>query len=95
MTDASGLVEDEQVAAFLRAQIQDGTIAVGQPVQATGLASRTGSPLRACARALRRLAREGLLTQYPGLGYYVTNRPGRKAKDGDERWVPRQRASSA
>ena len=95
MSDASGLVKDEQVAASLRAQIQDGTIADGQPVQATELAARTGSPLLACARALQRLAREGLLTRYPGLGYYVTNRPAARTKDGHEPRIPRQRASTA
>lgn len=95
MTDASGFVECERVAASLRAQIRDGMIAGGWPVQATEVAARTGSPLLACARALECLMREGLLTRYPGLGYYVAARPVAGPKDGYEERVPRQRASGA
>jgi DNA-binding GntR family transcriptional regulator len=94
MADASGLVEYEQVAASLRGQIRDGTIASGQPVQATDFAAHTGSPLRACARALECLRQEGLLTRYPGLGYHAA-RPAAGTEDGDKQRIPRQRATSA
>lgn len=95
MTDDSGLGEGGQAAAFLRAQIWDGTVAAGQPVLAIELAAWSGSPVLACARALQRLAEEGLLIHCPGLDYYVSSRPAARAKDGHEPRVPRQRASSA
>jgi DNA-binding GntR family transcriptional regulator len=61
------------LAASLRAQISDGTLKPGQPApSATGLAAARGWSRQTCARALRNLAGEGLLTRYPGLGYYVT-----------------------
>jgi DNA-binding GntR family transcriptional regulator len=61
-----------RLAADLRAKISDGTLAPGQPTPSrTKLAEQTGwSPLT-CAKALRLLESEGLLTFYKGLGYFV------------------------
>lgn len=64
-----------RLAAELRAQIADGRLAPGQPAPSrTKLAEQTGwSPLT-CAKALRLLESEGLLTRYKGLGYFVRRR---------------------
>lgn len=59
------------LAASLRAQIQDGTLAEGSTVSATDLAAGNGWSRQTCARALQVLEREGLLTRYVGLGYQV------------------------
>jgi DNA-binding GntR family transcriptional regulator len=78
MTDTSDPMKYKQVAASLRAQIQDGTITTGQAVPLTELAAQTGSSRQTCARGLQCLVEEGLLTRYMGLGYYVTARPGQR-----------------
>jgi GntR family transcriptional regulator len=64
-----------RLAADLRAEIADGTLPPGRPTPSrVQLAAETGwSPLT-CVKALRLLASEGLLTRYPGKGYYV-NQP--------------------
>lgn len=61
-----------RLAADLRAKIADGTLAPGQRTPSRNeLAKLTGwSPLT-CAKSLRLLASEGLLTWYRGIGYVV------------------------
>jgi DNA-binding GntR family transcriptional regulator len=61
-----------QLAEALRAQITNGEIAPGDPAPTiTELATSHGCARQTCAKALRILVDEGLLTRYPGLGYYV------------------------
>ena len=61
-----------QLAAALRAQITSGEIAPGTPAPTiTQLASDHHCARQTCAKALRILVTEGLLTRFPGLGYYV------------------------
>jgi DNA-binding GntR family transcriptional regulator len=61
-----------QLAAALRAQITSGQIAPGDPAPTiTQLAAIHHCARQTCAKALRILVSEGLLTRYPGLGYYV------------------------
>lgn len=63
-----------QLAASLRAKIQDGTIAEGELVSGTKLAAENGWARQTCAHALQVLEKEGFLTRYVGLGYQVTPR---------------------
>jgi GntR family transcriptional regulator len=61
-----------RLAAELRQQIEDGTLAPGKPVPSrVQLAARTGWSVITCVKALRLLEHEGLLRRYPGLGYFV------------------------
>jgi DNA-binding GntR family transcriptional regulator len=76
MTDVNDPTKYKLVAAALRAQIEDGTISLGQAVQLTELATQTQWSRQTCARSFRCLEKEGLLTRYQGLGYFVTGRPG-------------------
>ena len=52
----------------------------------TTLSQRYGHARQTCAKALRMLEDEGLLTRIPGLGYYVTGDAPAKpaAAPGDE-----------
>jgi len=73
MTDANESLMYKLAAEYLRALIEDGTLTPGQAVPSvTALNTRTRWPLRTCTRALRYLNEQGVLTRYPGLGYYVT-----------------------
>lgn len=64
-----------RIAAGVRGQILSGALAPGTPSPSvTALAREHGRARATCARALRLLADEGLLTRYPGLGYYVRSR---------------------
>lgn len=76
MADASDPTKYKLVAATVRAQIGDGTIALGQAVPLAELARQTRWSRQTCARGLRSLEEEGLLTRYDGLGYFVTGRQG-------------------
>jgi DNA-binding GntR family transcriptional regulator len=72
-TDVTGSLKYRQLAASVRAKIADGTLRRGDPTPSiTDLAARNGCSRQTCAHALRMLVSEGLLTRYPGLGYYVT-----------------------
>jgi len=62
----------------VRAQTEDGKITLGQAVPLTELLTQTQWSRVTCARRLRSLAGEGLLTRYDGLGYFVTARPGQR-----------------
>jgi DNA-binding GntR family transcriptional regulator len=74
-TDAHDPTKYKRLAAVLRGQIQDGTIAVGGQVSITQLAAENRWSRQTCARALGILMDEGLLARYKGLGYYVIGRP--------------------
>lgn len=78
MAGVSDPTKYKRVAGFLRAQIEDGTIAVGEPVPLVELTARTRWSRRTCARGLQCLEKEGLVTRYQGLGYFVTARPGQR-----------------
>ena len=62
-----------RLAARLRREIAEGTLAPGMPTPSiTTLSQQYGHARQTCAKALRTLEEEGLLTRIPGLGYYVT-----------------------
>ena len=66
-----------KLAARLRREIADGTLAPGMPTPSiTTLTQEYGHARQTCAKALRVLVDEGLLTRVPGLGYYVTGTLG-------------------
>jgi DNA-binding GntR family transcriptional regulator len=76
-----------RLAAQLRREIAEGTLAPGMPTPSiTTLSQRYGHARQTCAKALRMLEDEGLLTRIPGLGYYVTGDapPMPAAQPGDE-----------
>jgi DNA-binding GntR family transcriptional regulator len=61
-----------RLAAQLRGQISDGTLAVGSPVPSINvLTEELGWGRQTCGRAMQQLEREGLLVRVPGLGYFV------------------------
>jgi DNA-binding GntR family transcriptional regulator len=63
------------MAARLRRQISEGTLAAGMPAPSiTTLSQQYGHARQTCARALRVLAGEGLVVRIPGLGYHVAQR---------------------
>ena len=60
------------LAAMVRQQIMDGALKPGQPAPPiTRLSQEHGHARLTCGKALRLLEREGPLTRFPGLGYYV------------------------
>ena len=62
-----------QLAAVLRKAIADGTYPPGTATPSiTTLTQEYGHARQTCSKALGLLVKEGLLTRYPGLGYYVT-----------------------
>jgi hypothetical protein len=64
-----------RIAALVRAQIESGQLARGQPVPSiTTLVQEHGVARQTAAKGLRLLESEGLLYRVPGLGYYVTER---------------------
>lgn len=66
-----------RLAARIRKDIADGKLAPGHPTPSiTTLSQEYGHARQTCAKALRVLEDEGLLTRVPGLGYYVTGTPG-------------------
>ena len=74
-----------RLAARLRREIAEGTLAPGMPTPSiTTLSQQYGHARQTCARALRTLEDEGLVTRIPGLGYYVTRttETGSSAKPG-------------
>jgi Bacterial regulatory proteins, gntR family len=63
-----------RIAALVRAQIESGQLAPGQPVPSiTTLVQEHGVARQTAAKGLRLLESEGLLYRVPGLGYYVTD----------------------
>jgi hypothetical protein len=66
-----------RLAALLRRQIAEGTLAPGMPTPSiTTLSQEHGHARQTCAKALRVLEDEGLLVRIPGLGYYVKGTAG-------------------
>ena len=67
----------QRIAVSLRTQIENGELVPGKPAPSiTALVSAGHAHSRqTCAKALRALADEGLLIRYPGLGYFVADRP--------------------
>jgi len=64
-----------RLASLLRQQIQDGTLAPGQPAPSiTTLSQGHGLARQTVAKAFRLLEEEGLVIRVPGLGYYVADR---------------------
>src|SRR5271157_1938070 len=61
-----------RLTARLRREISEGTLAPGMPTPSiTTLSQQYGHARQTCAKALRTLEDEVLLTRSPGLGYYV------------------------
>lgn len=74
-----------RLAAQLRSQINDGTSKPGKPPPSiTTLSQHYGLARQTCAKALRMLEGEGLLTRVPGLGYYVLDLGASGKKAGHE-----------
>ena len=66
-----------QLAAVLRKAIMAGKYPPGTATPSiTTLSQDYGHARQTCSKALGVLVKEGLLTRYPGLGYYVAGRPG-------------------
>ena len=66
-----------RLAARLRREIAEGKLAPGMPTPSiTTLSQEYGHARQTCAKALRTLVDEGLVTRIPGLGYYVTRTAG-------------------
>jgi DNA-binding GntR family transcriptional regulator len=62
-----------RIADDVRGLITSGQTAHGQPAPSiTELASKYGTARQTVAKGLCLLVEEGLLTLYPGCGYYVT-----------------------
>ncbi len=65
-----------RVATIVRQQIIDGTLEPGRPGPSiTRLSQEHGHARPTCSKALRMLESKGLLTRFPGLGYYVNRAP--------------------
>lgn len=61
-----------RLAAAAREQISSGALRPGRPLPSiTELAREHGHARVTCSKAYRMLEAEGLVTRYPGLGYYV------------------------
>jgi len=70
-----------RLAARLRREIAEGTLTPGNPTPSiTTLSQQYGHARQTCAKALRTLEDEGLLTRIPGLGYYVTAAAGAESR---------------
>jgi DNA-binding GntR family transcriptional regulator len=63
-----------QITEDLRRKIRDGVIKSSAPVSITYVSQEWGASRQTVTKALRILARDGLLCRYPGIGYYVTAR---------------------
>lgn len=76
--DANDLAKYKRLATEIRGWLGTGMFQPGEPVPSiTDLATDRGWARQTCARALQILAAEGLLTRYPGFGYYVTSVSGK------------------
>ena len=66
-----------QLAGMLRKAIMAGKYPPGTATPSiTTLSQEYGHARQTCSKALGVLVKEGLLTRYPGLGYFVTGTPG-------------------
>jgi GntR family transcriptional regulator len=74
--DDSGLTDPRayrRLATMIRQEINEGTLRRGQPTPSIArLSLEHGHARRTCSKALRVLESEGLVTRFPGLGYYVS-----------------------
>jgi biotin operon repressor len=71
-----------QLAALVRQQIRDGTLAAGQHLPSiTGLCEELACSRQTAGKAMQQLERAGLVFRVPGLGYFVA---GTAAADGQE-----------
>jgi DNA-binding GntR family transcriptional regulator len=69
-----------RLAAEIRALVEAGRLLPGDPVPSiAALTAERGWARQTCAKALRLLTEEGVLTLFPGSGYHVT-RPSRNGK---------------
>jgi DNA-binding GntR family transcriptional regulator len=75
MTNSPYPRKSRQLTSELRAAILGGALPPGPAPTISELAAARGWSRGTCAKALRALEHEGLLTRYPGLGYYVTSTP--------------------
>jgi DNA-binding GntR family transcriptional regulator len=75
-----------QLSGMLRRAIAEGKYPPGAATPSiTTLAQEYGHARQTCSKAMKVLVKEGLLIRYPGLGYYVTGRPGDPRPENPER----------
>src|SRR6202012_1433425 len=75
-----------QLAGTLRKAIAAGKYPSGTATPSiTTLSQEYGHARQTCSKALCVLVTEGLLTRYPGLGYYVTGKPAAPRRENRER----------
>lgn len=75
-----------QLAGMLRKAIMAGKYPPGSATPSiTTLSQEYGHARQTCSKALGILVKEGLLTRYPGLGYYVVGKPGEPRPQNPER----------
>lgn len=66
-----------QLAMRIRRAIAAGEYQPRTPIPSiTTMAQEYGHARQTCSKALGILVKEGLLIRYPGLGYFVTGKPG-------------------
>jgi DNA-binding GntR family transcriptional regulator len=66
-----------KLAAEVRNAVTGGMLKPGTAAPSiAALAEQYGHARQTCSKALGILVQEGLLVRYPGLGYYVTGKPG-------------------
>lgn len=69
-----------RIETLVREQITDGTLKPGAPTPPiNAFCERFGCARETVGKAMRALAREGMLVRYPGLGYYVARQPAAPA----------------
>jgi DNA-binding GntR family transcriptional regulator len=65
-----------RILTLVREQIADGTLEPGGRTPPIGeFCEQFGCARTTAGKAMRALAKEGLVVRYPGLGYYVAHRP--------------------
>ena len=75
-----------QMAGMVRRAIAEGKYPPGTATPSiTTLSQEYGHARQTCSKAMKILVKEGLLIRYPGLGYYVTGRPGDPRPENPER----------
>ena len=75
-----------QMAGMVRRAIAEGKYPPGTATPSiTTLSQEYGHARQTCSKAMKILVKEGLLIRYPGLGYYVTGRPGDSPPENPER----------
>ena len=78
MTETTRITVDPRlyvrVAEDVRKKIGDGVLAAGDAVLIGRIARECGASRQTVSKALRSLERDGVLKQYPGMGFYVLSR---------------------